>query len=84
MIYDYLIWCPAYGQEEKDARKISAPDVYSAMQVWLKQNHRLSQDYSISITHRPVVYVRHSDGVTHFRVSAEQEARHFATRIKEK
>ena len=78
MSYEYLIWCPDYGQEEKDARKVSATDAYTAARLWGERSDREGSDYLIANGEAAEVSVLTAYGIERFTVSAEQEIRYSA------
>lgn len=77
----YLVWQPDHGQEEEDAKKISAYDPECAVREWAELDDRNSAEYHIAGGTTATVLVRDLDApkaLLEYTVSGESVPSYYA------
>lgn len=62
MLYEWIVWCPADGETDADARRIRSADAEGAAKQWAEDDDQLSADYRIVGGHDITVCVRPEEG----------------------
>lgn len=69
----FCVWCPDYGEDEQEARRIKSFCHEAAVTDWAEWIDRLDTDYSIATGNSVRVCVRRegSEEIRHYIVSGE-------------